>query len=200
MKLRIALFDPYTLALEGIYDSLKSVSDFEIIGVYAEEDAFLHCLEQNEVDIVILDLMLKSIQGFELLENIKNIKSKIKIIIFADIEEDIFYKRAIELGVNAFLRQDTSSNELINAIISVGKGNDIIPDFMNDQNVQKILTSTEAEILRLVADEYTNDRIAKELFISRRTVESHVTNICRKLGVDSRIGAVREALRLNMIQ
>jgi two-component system vancomycin resistance associated response regulator VraR len=121
-------------------------------------------------------------------------------MIFADIEEDIFYKRAIELGVNAFLRQDTTSNELINTIISVGKGNDIIPDFMNDQNVRKILTSAEAEILRLVADEYTNDRIAKELFISRRTVESHVTNICRKLGVDSRIGAVREALRLNLIQ
>jgi two-component system vancomycin resistance associated response regulator VraR len=144
--------------------------------------------------------MLKSIQGFELLEKIKNIKPKIKIMIFADIEEDIFYKRAIELGVNAFLRQDTTSNELINTIISVGKGNDIIPDFMNDQNVRKILTSAEAEILRLVADEYTNDRIAKELFISRRTVESHVTNICRKLGVDSRIGAVREALRLNLIQ
>jgi two-component system vancomycin resistance associated response regulator VraR len=143
--------------------------------------------------------MMKSIQGFELLENIKNIKQKIKIIIFADIEEDIFYKRAIEMGVNAFLRQDTSASELINAIISVGKGSDIIPDFMNDQNVQKILTSTEAQILKLVADEYTNDRIAKELYISRRTVESHVTNICRKLGVDSRIGAVREAIRLNMI-
>jgi two-component system vancomycin resistance associated response regulator VraR len=199
MKFRIALFDPYTLALEGIYDSLKSVSDFGIIGVYAEEEALLHCLEQNEVDIVILDLMIKSIQGFELLEKIKEIKPKIKIIIFADIEEDIFYKRAIELGVNAFLRLDTSGHELINTIISVGKGNDIIPDFMNDQNVRKILTSTEAEILRLVADEYTNDRIAKELFISRRTVESHVTSICRKLGVDSRIGAVREAIRLNMI-
>jgi two-component system vancomycin resistance associated response regulator VraR len=103
------------------------------------------------------------------------------------------------MGVNAFLRQDTSASELINAIISVGKGSDIIPDFMNDQNVQKILTSTEAQILKLVADEYTNDRIAKELYISRRTVESHVTNICRKLGVDSRIGAVREAIRLNMI-
>jgi two-component system vancomycin resistance associated response regulator VraR len=199
MKLRITLFDPYTLALEGIYDTLKSVADFEIIGVYTEEEAFLNCLKQNEVDIVILDLMMKSIQGFELLENIKNIKQKIKIIIFADIEEDIFYKRAIEMGVNAFLRQDTSASELINAIISVGKGSDIIPDFMNDQNVQKILTSTEAQILKLVADEYTNDRIAKELYISRRTVESHVTNICRKLGVDSRIGAVREAIRLNMI-
>jgi two-component system vancomycin resistance associated response regulator VraR len=191
MKLRLALFDPYTLALEGIYDSLKSVEDFEIIGVFTEEEAFLSCLQQNEVDIVILDLMMKSIQGFELLDDIKSVKKKLKIIIFADIEEDIFYKRAMEMGVNAFLRQDTSASELINTIISVGKGNDIIPDFMNNQNVQKILT--------LVADEYTNDRIAKELFISRRTVESHVTSICRKLGVDSRIGAVREAIRLNMI-
>jgi two-component system vancomycin resistance associated response regulator VraR len=199
MKLRLALFDPYTLALEGIYDSLKSVEDFEIIGVFTEEEAFLSCLQQNEVDIVILDLMMKSIQGFELLEDIKSVKKKLKIIIFADIEEDIYYKRSMEMGVNAFLRLDTSASELINTIISVGKGNDIIPDFMNDQSVQTILTPAETQILKLVADEYTNDRIAKELFISRRTVESHVTSICRKLGVDSRIGAVREAIRLNMI-
>jgi two-component system vancomycin resistance associated response regulator VraR len=199
MKLRLALFDPYTLALEGIYDSLKSVEDFEIIGVFTEEEAFLSCLQQNEVDIVILDLMMKSVQGFELLENIKSVKKKLKIIIFADIEEDIYYKRSMEMGVNAFLRLDTSASELINTIISVGKGNDIIPDFMNDQSVQTILTPAETQILKLVADEYTNDRIAKELFISRRTVESHVTSICRKLGVDSRIGAVREAIRLNMI-
>jgi two-component system vancomycin resistance associated response regulator VraR len=53
--------------------------------------------------------------------------------------------------------------------------------------------------MKLVVSEYTNDKIASELYISRRTVETHVKNICDKLGVESRIGAVREALRLKLV-
>jgi two-component system vancomycin resistance associated response regulator VraR len=55
-------------------------------------------------------------------------------------------------------------------------------------------------VLELMANEYTNEEIAKELYMSRRTVESHVTNIFQKLGVNSRIGAVREAIRLKLVQ
>jgi two-component system vancomycin resistance associated response regulator VraR len=57
----------------------------------------------------------------------------------------------------------------------------------------------ETKVLAMVVEEYTNDRIAKELYISRRTVESYVASICNKLGVDSRIGAVREAIRLKLV-
>jgi two-component system vancomycin resistance associated response regulator VraR len=103
------------------------------------------------------------------------------------------------MGVNASLKKDTSYSELINYIRSVAKGNDILPNFLFDKSEGTILTATEVEVLRRIADEYTNDKIAQELFISRRTVETHVANICRKLGVDSRIGAVREAIRLKLI-
>jgi two-component system vancomycin resistance associated response regulator VraR len=57
----------------------------------------------------------------------------------------------------------------------------------------------ELKVLALVVQEYTNDRIAKQLYISRRTVETYVSSLCGKLGVDSRIGAVREAVRLNLV-
>jgi two-component system vancomycin resistance associated response regulator VraR len=66
-------------------------------------------------------------------------------------------------------------------------------------NRESILTDMEMEVMKLVVSEYTNDKIASELYISRRTVETHVKNICGKLGVESRIGAVREALRLRLV-
>jgi two-component system vancomycin resistance associated response regulator VraR len=104
------------------------------------------------------------------------------------------------MGVNALLKKDTSYSELISDIINVGKGNDIIPNFLVTDNISALLSETEAKVLSLMANEYTNEEIAKELFISQRTVESHVTNILRKLGVNSRVGAVREAMKLKLVE
>jgi two-component system vancomycin resistance associated response regulator VraR len=81
----------------------------------------------------------------------------------------------------------------------VGKGNYVIPDFVMEENTNTILTETETKILKLLVEENTNEEIAKEMFISRRTVESHISNIFRKLEVDSRIGAVRKAIALELV-
>lgn len=200
MKLKIVLYDAYTLALQGMYDTLKAIHDFEIVGAYKEIDDLLECLKSKTADVAVMNLMLKSSLGLKSIENIKNIRKEIKIIILTETQDKIMYKRALEMGVNAFLQKDTSYNELINCIVSVGKGNDILPEFLVEGSSTAILSEVEMEVLKLIADEYTNDKIAKKLFISKRTVETHVTNICRKLGVDSRVGAVREAIRLELIE
>jgi two-component system vancomycin resistance associated response regulator VraR len=109
------------------------------------------------------------------------------------------YNRILEIGANAILSKDTSSSELISDIINVGKGNDIIPNFLVSNKVEGILSEVEEKVLGLMVDEYTNEEISKELYISQRTVESHVTNILRKLGVNSRVGAVREAVKLKLV-
>lgn len=62
-----------------------------------------------------------------------------------------------------------------------------------------LLTEVELKILKLIVEEYSNAQIAKELFISRRTVDTHVTNICTKLNVTGRVGAVREAVKLKLV-
>lgn len=199
MKLKIALFDAHTLALSGIHDTLNATHDFEIVGAYAEEKGFLECLEQGQADIAIVDLMLKSSPGMELLEKIKSIQKEIKIIVFTEEKEENVFKRELEIGVNAFLRKDTTYSELINSIVSVGKGDNIIPSFVMNEGDNTILSEMEIKILKLISDEYTSDKIAKELFISRRTVETYVAEIIRKLGVNTRIGAVMEAIKLNLL-
>ena len=74
-----------------------------------------------------------------------------------------------------------------------------MPEFLVVHTEHVLLSDVEREVLSLLIAEFTNEKIAQALFISRRTVETHVSTICRKLGVNSRIGAVREGLKLKLI-
>jgi two-component system vancomycin resistance associated response regulator VraR len=201
MKLRIVLMDEYRLALQGLYDHLKQIPDFEIVRACTNIDELMQCLGEASVDIVVADLMLSDNRGIDLLERINRAQNhQIKIIVLVSEEYDkLLYERGMEVGVKAFLPKDTSISDLISAIVTIGKGNDIVPDRMMREKHSQILSDMETKVLGLVVQEYTNDRIAKELYLSRRTVESYMASICSKLGVDSRIGAVREAIRLKLV-
>jgi two-component system vancomycin resistance associated response regulator VraR len=147
-----------------------------------------------------MDLMLKSSNGINFIEKIKKLQNNVKIIILSEANDELVIKREMEMGVNAILRKDTSYSELISSIISVSKGNDIFPDTIVSNIDNSILSDMEQKVLECIAGELTNDEIAKKLFISRRTVESYVSNICEKLGSINRVGAVCKAMKLGILK
>jgi two-component system vancomycin resistance associated response regulator VraR len=200
MALRIVLADAYKIALLGMEDMLRGIRDFEVVGFYTERKELLDCLRENQVDIVVINLLLKNKQNLEVVEAMKEIQKDVKIVAMLDTLDDLVVKRAMELGINAILGKDTSYSELASAIMSVAKGNDIFPAVAMDNVKASILSEMEQKVLELIADERTNDEIAKELFISRRTVETYVSNICEKLGTINRVGAVRKAMELGILK
>ena len=201
MKIRMALIDDHQLVLEGLRNKLETIPEFDIIGAYATVEEFLICVKYKEIDIIVIDLMLDGVHGFDLVKKIKTIaNSDARIILISGFYEEMLHKRALELGVKAFLRKETSYEELVSTIINVYQGNIVIPDFLISVEDNPILSEIELKVINLIVNEYTNEKISKELYVSRRTVETHVTNICRKFGVNSRIGAVREAIKLNLIE
>jgi two-component system vancomycin resistance associated response regulator VraR len=200
MSLKIVLFDAYKLALMGMESTLKAIRDFEVLGAFSQESELIKCLEENKIDIVIMDLMLKSSNGINFIEKIKKLQNNVKIIILSEANDELVIKREMEMGVNAILRKDTSYSELISSIISVSKGNDIFPDTIVSNIDNSILSDMEQKVLECIAGELTNDEIAKKLFISRRTVESYVSNICEKLGSINRVGAVCKAMKLGILK
>jgi two-component system vancomycin resistance associated response regulator VraR len=199
MTIRIAIIDDHELVLQGLCKQLEEVKDFEILGSFVEVNSLLLFLKLNEIDILISDLMLKDTHGFDLVAKIHaEIAPELKIILISGFYEELLHKQAIELGVCAFLRKEASSKELIDCIYEVERGNQIIPSSIIDKKKIIFLTDTEKEVLKLIANECTNEEIGKALLMSRRTVESHVTTICQKLNVKGRIGAAREATKMNL--
>lgn len=198
--IKIVLIDDHKMILQGLLTNLSHADNIKIVGAYTEVDDFILCLKNNIVDIVIMDFMLKTHNSFEVIDMMSKYLSSVpKIIILSGFYEELLHKRALELGVKAFLKKESSYDELISTVLNVYHGNTIIPDIFVEPRDHQLLTETELIVLKLLVDEYTNDKIAQELFISRRTVETHVTNICRKLGVNGRIGAVREGIKLNLV-
>lgn len=200
MDLGVVLFDAYKLALLGMESTLRSIHDFNVMGAFSEEDELLECLKANKVDVIVLDLMLKSSKGLVMIDHVKAVQKDIKVIVLSEVRDELVIRREIEVGVNAILRKDTSYSELISCIISVAKGNDVFPSAVIEKVHDSILSETEQKVLECVADELTNDEIAKQLFISRRTVETHISNICEKLGCINRVGAVRKAMNLGLLK
>lgn len=199
MSIKLAVIDDHKLVLQGLCKQLEEVDDIEILGSFTEVNALLLFLKQNEVDILISDLILKDTHGFDLVTKIgEEINPELKIILISGFYEELVHQQAIDMGVYAFLRKESSVKELIDCIHEVKRGNQIIPNSIIKEKTTTFLTPTEKEVLKLVAEEYTNEEIAKILSMSHRTVASHVTAICQKLNVKGRVGAAREAIKMNL--
>ena len=199
MTIKLALIDDHELVLSGLYNRLEKEDNLNIVGAFTDANELLLLLKKEAIDVLIMDVMLKDRHGFDLIDQIKQLKINLpKIILISGFYETILHKRALDIGIKAFLPKETSYEELISTILNVANGNQVIPDNLLKNKANHLLTDTEVQVLKLLVDEYSNEKIAKELFISRRTVDSHVSSICAKLGVSTRVGAVREAVRLNL--
>ena len=198
--IKVVVIDDHELVLHGLNERLKQENGFEVVGAFTNYQDLLLCLKYKSVDIIIMDLMLKDIHGFDLISKIESFyKEPLKIVLVSGFYEKLLHKRAIELGVKAFLPKECSYDELISTVYNVYNGNQVIPDSILGERSDCLLTETEIEILRLISKEYTNEKISKKLFISRRTVDSQVSNICTKLNDNGRVGAVREGVKLKLL-
>ncbi|GAB2025334.1 response regulator transcription factor [Lactovum odontotermitis] len=199
MPIKIAIIDDHKLVLQGIYKQLSEIKEFEILGTFTEVNQLMLFLRFHKVEVLICDLMLKNAYGFDLVKKIRQeISPTIKVVLVSGFYEEILHKQALELGIEAFLRKEVSSEELIDTIFEVSRGNLVIPASIIDMEKNQLLTETERNVVKLVIEEYTNEEIGQKLFISKRTVESQITSICQKLGVKGRIGIVREGVKLSL--
>ncbi|MCO8299429.1 response regulator transcription factor [Limosilactobacillus fermentum] len=197
---KIALIDDHEMMLNSLAKAMQEQANLEVVGTFTDVASFQLFLKTTEVDLVIMDVMLKGETAFQVLEKLqKSLSDMPKVILISGFYDELLHQRALKLGVQAFLRKESSYDELMRAIQEVMAGNVLIPDKVFNQPDDEKLTEVELAVLQAMADEKTNPQIAEELFMSQRTVESHVTNICRKLGVGGRIGAVREALKRKLI-
>lgn len=211
MSIKVMLADDHVLMREGIKHLLEFDGSIQVI---EEANDGIECLKKLETvnpDILLLDINMPDMNGIEVLEELKNKKHHIKVLILTVHSEVEYLVKAVDIGADGYILKDSGSTELKQAIDMIVNGDSYIqPSLLpvlnsrlinRDIDKEKLesLTKRELEILTQVAGGMFNKEIAINLSISERTVKNHISNIFKKIDVSDRTQAAVFAIRNNIV-
>jgi len=200
-KWRIMLVDDHQILLDGIKTLLSAEVDLEVVAEAADAHMALQFLTYVEIDLLITDLSLPDTSHLDFLNGIRKKYPELKMLVLSMHDEAEILRDVLKTGVQGYVLKSNSREELVKAIRHILSGRDYVsPDVslklmeQNQKSNDSNLTPREIEIVKLIAQEFSNKQIADKLFISERTVESHRKNIFRKAGVHTVVGVMKYAL------
>lgn len=215
-KISVALVDDHQIVRDGIKSLIEDAEHIEVVTEAFDANEFLEKLQEVKPQIAIVDISLPGISGIELTKILSNEYPNVRVIVLSMHTTQEFVFNAIKAGAKGYLPKNITQPELIEAIEKVSAGNEYFskdiseiilknylkqiknPERVDDYQEQK-LTNRESEILKLVAEGYSNQLIADKLYISVRTVESHKNHIMQKLELTSTVDLVKYALKNKII-
>ncbi len=210
--IKIALVDDESLFLEGLAGLLSGPEEITVVITTTDGNDLLRTLsrtsEENFPDIILADIQMPAMNGFEMVEQLKQLYPDLKIIILSSHYRHTVFGHMIKLGVSAFLPKNSDRDELLTAIHSVHKtgvffsqrDHKMLMEYVkNKPRKSKLipeedLSEREIEVVKLICTELTNQEIADKLYISKRTVESHRQRILEKIGARNTVGLVVYAI------
>lgn len=208
---RVLLVDDHQLVLDGLKGVFESYSCFEVVGLANNGEEAIKYASVLFPDIILMDIDMPVVSGIQATKEIKNLYPEIKIIILSMHNEKGIIKKIMKEGADGYLVKNSASTEVVDAVNHVlnnGKyfSEDVL-DIIEGKNssnetvgIINQLTEREIEIIELVASGLTNKEIAEKLFISHRTVDTHRTNVMKKVNVTNVAGLIRFAFSHNLIQ
>ena len=210
--INIMIADDHAMMREGIKQLLEFDGMVKVIAEASDGNECLSVLKTVRPDVLLLDINMPNINGIEVLEELRNKRDDLKILILTVHNEVEYLVKAVDIGVNGYILKDSESAELKKAIEAIVNGENFIqPDLIpllnarlikRDTDKDKIeqLTKREREVLIQVANGMFNKEIANSLLISERTVKNHISSIFKKIEVSDRTQAAVFAIRNNLIK
>ena len=205
---RILLADDHALFRQGLRSLLEAEPDFKVMGEAKDgREALRHALEAHP-DIILMDIQMPGLDGVQATKEILSEWPQARIIMLTMYRQDSYVFEAVKAGARGYLLKDTDATLLVEAIRQVYQGEvlldaeiaeNIIQDFKTKAETgprtHAELAEREVQILRLVAQGYTNLEIANELQLSEKTVRNRLSEIFQKLHLNNRTQAALYALR-----
>jgi two-component system nitrate/nitrite response regulator NarL len=213
--LKILTVDDHQLIIDGLTTFLKEEPSFDHIGFCNNGQQAVDYVKTVRVDLILMDIDMPVLNGLDATQRIKQLNPDIKIIILTMHDEKSLVKRFMEIGADGYALKNTDKNLLIEIIKKVASGKKHFPDELlkeKENSVKKIidqpsdailksqLTDREIEILSLISQGFSNKEIGDKLFISHRTVDTHRTNLMKKLDVSNIAGLIKKSYELKIIE
>jgi DNA-binding NarL/FixJ family response regulator len=214
LKTRILLADDHAVVRHGLRMVLEAEPDLVVIAETGDGAEAAKRGRHDDVDLAILDITMPRMTGLQAARALKTARPDVRILMLSMHENERYLYEALKAGASGYVLKTVADRDLVEACRAAMRGErflypgamtPLIADFLhrarNDLPVRDDpLSPREQEVLKLVAEGYTNKQIAETLVISEKTVERHRANIMEKLGMRDRVELTRYAIRQGLIE
>ena len=214
-KIHILLADDHTILRAGLKMMLNAQPDMEVVGEAPDGRQAITETQRLQPDIILMDITMPEMNGIEATRQIKKLVPESRILILTMHEHDEYVFQALRAGASGYMLKEAADTELISALHIIQNGqfylspmaqSVLVGDYLQrvrigeEKDSYSSLTEREREILKLIAEGYTNNQIAERLVISPKTVDTHRTHIMDKLNLHSRAELVKYAMRRGLLE
>lgn len=213
-RITVLIVDDHAVVRQGVRAFLDTRAEIEVVGEAESGRRAVELCAEHAPDVVLLDLLMPEMNGVETARQIKVVSPRSQVVILTSHHSDEHLLPSIRAGALSYLLKDVSPPELVTAVEKASRGEavlhpriaaQIVENLQNnqaraEQNPLMTLSRRESEVLRLIAEGLPNAQIAERLFISEKTVKSHVGNILSKLHLADRTQAAVYAWRSGFVE
>ncbi len=212
-KIKVLIADDHVMVRQGFMVLLNAQPDIEVIGEAADGNEMVAQAETLHPDVVLADISMPNLNGIEATKVIHQRFPEMPVVMITVHTSSSYVVRALRSGARGYVVKNDDFQHVVQAIKAVILGQRYLSTQVSEQIIDSVVTGTsqefnmderisirEREILQLLAEGNSNSQIAKKLVISARTVETHRTNIMRKLELTSQIDILRYAIQHGLAQ
>jgi DNA-binding NarL/FixJ family response regulator len=210
--IRIVLVDDHAVVRAGIRAMLAGAADFDLVAEAEDGFAALQSVEQHRPDVVVLDLVLRGIQGLEVLRQIQDRPRRSRVVVLSMHQDLAYVVEALRLGAVGYVLKSGAADDLPKAIRAAARGvrylsapldpaevDSVARRMVGRRGLYETLTARQREVCQLAAQGFTNDGISDIMRIKRRTVESHRFRMMHRLGLKNQAELVAFAFAEGII-
>ena len=214
LKTRILLADDHAVVRRGLRLVLDAEPDLEVVAEAADGAEAVRLALLPSVDLAVIDITMPRMTGLQAARELQRRRPELPLLVLSMHENERYLYEALKAGASGYVVKTVADKDLVEACRAAIRGErflypgaltPLIADYLhrarNDQPLrEEPLTAREQEVVKLVAEGYTNRQIAEALVISNKTVERHRANILEKLGMRDRVELTRYAIRHGLVE
>jgi DNA-binding NarL/FixJ family response regulator len=214
LKTRILLADDHPMVRRGLRMVLDAEADLEVTAEAGDGAEAVELALSDEVDLAVLDVAMPRMTGLQAAAELKRRRPELRSLMLSMYDSEQYFFEALKAGASGYVLKSAADRDLVEACRAAMRGEPflypaavsaLIRDFLDrasrgEATPSDPLTPRELEVVKLVAEGYTTDEIARALVVSKKTVEHHRSHILEKLGMRDRVELTRYAIRRGLVE